>query len=222
MIEDNLSVLVLNEKLLRRKGYIVRTAKTLAEARNHLKAEKFDLILLDAMLPDGDGFEFLHYIRSRTDIPVLMVTSKTATKDIVQGLMNGADDYLTKPYRIEELHARVVALLRRKALREERLDPDNPHCGPITLELAAGRALFDGEDMMLSQKEFALLHFFVKNEGKFLTKEQIYEYIWHAPADTDTRVIWTLISRLRQKLGKDGCFQIESKRGEGYRLCYIR
>ncbi|MCL2127262.1 MAG: response regulator transcription factor [Treponema sp.] len=207
LVEDNEQILQGNERMLKRRGYTVATAKTLAEARARLEEQTPDAIVLDIMLPDGSGLAFMRELRraahDTSHVPILLLTGLTTPEDVVRGLSQGGDDYLAKPYDFGVLLARIEALLRRaeqfpKILRK----------GVLQLDIIAGRAFLNGSDMLLSPKEFALLLLMVQNEGKLLTTASLYEAIWKLPLDTDTTVIRTAVSRLRQKLGCE--FSIEN------------
>jgi DNA-binding response OmpR family regulator len=206
LVEDNKQILHGNELMLRRRGYETMTALTLSEARGRMAEETPDAIVLDIMLPDGSGLDFMRELRKTSDIPVLLLTGLTTPQDIVRGLEDGGDDYLTKPYDFAVLLAHVDALLRRAA----RI-PDALVKGALTLEVRASRAMLGGEDMLLTQKEFAVLLLLTEHEGRMLSTEYIYEKIWKRDPDTAAgSAVKTIISRLRKKLG--GEFLVENDR----------
>ncbi len=217
MIEDDLSMRELNRRTLTRRGMNTLCAETLAEARSLLR-EPFDLVLLDLILPDGSGLDFVPEIRAVTAAPILILTSKREEEDIVKGLLGGGDDYMTKPFRNEELYARVVALLRRVQMAETR-GREPRKFGRVTMDLAAGRAYWDKRDMLLKPKEYALLWELLAHRGEYVTGETLYEKLWGAPAMGDDHTVRNHIYQLRKKMGDAGCaLTIEQEKNKGYRL----
>ena len=210
LVEDNEQILYGNKRMLKRRGYDVMTALTLHEAREHMEASKPDVIVLDIMLPDGSGLDFMREFRKTSNTPILLLTGLTTPEDIVRGLTDGGDDYLTKPYDFEVLLARIAALLRRA----ERL-PEMLTKGALTLDIVSGQAHCNGENLLLTQKDFALLILFVQNEEKTMSVEYLYEKVWKSPLNGDTQAIKSAVSRLRKKLDGSG-YTISSIRGEGY------
>ncbi|MDR1705999.1 MAG: response regulator transcription factor [Clostridiales bacterium] len=195
-VEDNLRVQEYNKKLLEAKGFDVKSAMNLSSARAELALTMPDLIILDIHLPDGNGLNFLRVLRKASNIPVIALTNDKEESDIVTGFANGCDDYLPKPYTFPVLYAHVVALLRRAANV-----PDIVAKGSLSLDVMAGRAVLCGEDLLLTQKEFAVLLLLTQNEGKTLTAEYIYEKIWKQPSLAGSTALKNVVSRLRKKLG---------------------
>jgi len=222
IVEDNQEVLLLNKKVLERKGFLVLAAQTLAEARSYLGTQPIHLIILDIRLPDGNGVDFCTEIRRRISVPILMLSSLKEQKDIVGGLMAGGDDYMTKPYRLEELYARILSLLRREQMFEKQLNQQKVMTsierGPLKLETVQGRAYLNGVDVGLTPKEFSLLLLLVQNEGTALSSRFIYEKVWGVESNDDIRAVWTHISKLRSKLGigVDTPINITAERNKGY------
>ena len=214
LVEDNEKIMAGNIWMFRRAGYEAIAALTLIEAHASINERKPDAIVLDIMLPDGSGLDFMRELRESENagIPVLLLTGLGAKEDVIRGLTAGGDDYLTKPYNFPELLARVEALLRRAA----RV-PETIACGPLKLDIAAAAAFLDGTDMMLTQKEFALLLLFTQNEGKTMSMEYLYEKAWGRPMAEDTSSVRTVVSRLRKKLSASG-YSITINQGEGYCL----
>ncbi len=214
MIEDDLSMRELNERTLARRGVNTICAETLAEARRMLH-EPFDLVLLDILLPDGNGIDFVPEIRAVTAAPILMLTSKREDEDIVKGLLGGGDGYMTKPFRNEELYARIVALLRLV----EMARGNEIKKGKLSLDTVANRATLSGEDMQLAPKEFAVLLLLVQNEGKTFTAERLYESVWKLPMASDDHSLRNVIYRLRKRLEAGNAdYSVAMYRGEGYRF----
>lgn len=214
LVEDNEQIMHGNERMLKRRGYEVVTALTLTEARSAIQAQMPDLFVLDIMLPDGSGLDFMVELRKYSQVPVLLLTGLTTPEDIVRGLTAGGDDYLPKPYDFGVLLARVEALLRRA----EQV-PECIHKGRICLDITADVATLDGVDLLLSQKEFALLIIFVQNEERFIGAEYLYEKVWKQPMVSNSNTLKTTINRLRDKIKSSG-YRIAWSRGEGY--CFER
>ncbi|MCL2167139.1 MAG: response regulator transcription factor [Clostridiales bacterium] len=212
MIEDDPGMLFLNRTNLARHGIETISAESLSKAREML-SKPFDLILLDILLPDGNGLDFVPEIRAVTDVPILMLTSKREEADIVKGLLGGGDDYMTKPFRNEELCARIAALIRRAEM--VKTHGREVTKGLLKLDTLTGRAYLSGEDLLLTQKEFALLLMLAQNEGKLLPKEHLYETIWNQPMAGDDRAMRKHLSNVRSKLAGSG-YSISVSRGEGY------
>lgn len=212
LVEDNEKILRCNKRMLEWEGYTVSEATTLDKARAHLMESLPDVIVLDIMLPDGSGLDFMCELRggTRAGIPILLLTGLTTQEDILRGLKSGGDDYLTKPYNFEILLARVEALLRRSERVPERIAK-----GRLTLDVAASVASLDGVDLLLTQKEFALLLIFVQNPERFINGEYLYEKVWKQPLTKDTSALKSSIKRLRSKINGSG-WQITWSRGEGY------
>lgn len=197
LVEDKVDMMQINQEYFQRAGYRVFCAETLAEARKQLERTSPDLIVLDIMLPDGSGLDFISVIRTVTRVPVIFVTCLNDNQDVIRGLEQGADDYLTKPYDLEVLHARIEALLRR-AVPEKR----EIVIGELTLDVFACRAYIGREDAMLQPKEFALLHFLVRNQGTAFTSQELYDAVW-GDANMPAAAVATVKSRIyhiRKKL----------------------
>ena len=195
-VEDDLKILHNNRDMLTEDGYRVLTAKTLAETREHLAKNTPDVIVLDIMLPDGNGLDFLKELRmSGNSVPVVMLTAWNRSGHIARGLDLGANDYIGKPFEYEVLLARIKAVFRNV----EHL-PDRINRGALTLFPTSGQAFINGDDLLLTQKEFALLLLFVQNEGKTVSAEYLYEKVWGKPIIKDIGRVNTTISRLRKKI----------------------
>ena len=211
-VEDNKKVQAFNKIQFEEHGYSPRLAFTLSEAKESMRRETPDIIILDIILPDGNGLEFLRDLRENRNvgIPVLMLTGMDRKEDVVNGLNAGSDDYLVKPYDFPELLARAEALLRRA----ERV-PEKIVKGRLTLDVTASMATVDGIDLMLTKKDFNLLLLFVKNEGRVVDSEYLYERIWQAPMADDNQALKSSLKRLRPKIEGSGWF-IATSKGEGF------
>ena len=208
MVEDDPHIMNINRISLKKRGYNLLEAETLAKARTHLEENTPDLILLDVLLPDGTGIDFLREIKN---IPVLILTALGESDDIVTGLEQGADDYLAKPYDPKELLARIEAILRR-AKKIETITR-----GELTLNIARHEAFVCGEDVGLTRMQFLLLYYFMNNEGKIMQAEHLYKEVWGQTYNEKDNSLKMAVSRLREKIEPAG-FLIEPVRGQGYRF----
>lgn len=212
--EDNLRSML--QAALRHSGFEVHPAATGQEALEGVRSVRPDLVVLDVMLPDVDGFEVCRRMRAAGDgTPVLFLTARDGTEDKVRGLTTGGDDYLVKPFSLEELVARIGAVLRRTGATRPgsvvefaglRIDDDAHH---VTLQ---------GEEISLSPTEYNLLHFLLVNHGRVLSKAQILDHVWHYDFAGDGGVVETYVGYLRRKLGASGVGLIQTVRGVGYTL----
>jgi DNA-binding response OmpR family regulator len=212
LVEDNLQIVQGNERMLRWQGYETAAALTLKQARAMLAARTPDLIILDIMLPDGSGLDFIRELRRTSEVPVLLLTGLTTPQDVVRGLTAGGDDYLAKPYDFGVLLARVEALLRRAGQIPKILAQ-----GALRLDILASRAYLNGNDLLLTQKEFALLLLLAQNAGRALAPEYLYETVWKQPMQTDDQAVKSTLSRLRRKLGDSAEILFDAEAG-GYLL----
>ena len=217
LVEDNELILDANQQILTHDGYTVLTATTLREARKHLNTVLPDVTILDIMLPDGNGLDFMAELRRLTSAPVLFLTAKDKQEQRLDGLMAGGNDYITKPYDIAEFRARVknfMTLQRGFQNNSKSIILDS-----LMLDMVAQQAFLDGKCMHLPPKEFALLHLFVTNVGRAISVEYIYEKVWGQPMRDDAGAVKTAVSRLRTRLD-DSDFLIVAQRGVGY--CFER
>lgn len=196
---------------LSHEGYEIEVLGDGKEALKYLEKELPDLLILDVMLPGIDGFSVLEEIREyvSTDLPVIMLTARGEVKDRVRGLKSGADDYLPKPFAIEELLARIEAILRRKG-KAERISYHE-----ITLDLQSREATLGGEELQLSKTEFDLLAVLLSNAGIVMSKDRLLEKVWGSEDWGNPNVVEVYINYLRKKLGKSGGI-IKTVRGSGY------
>lgn len=202
MVEDNPSVLRLNQKVLETNGFLVKVASTLADAETILETDTVNLILLDILMPDGSGLDFCKTIREYTGAPILMLSSLRTSQDVISGLLTGGDDYMTKPYKVDELVARIISLLRREELSGRENRQVIVTCESLKLDTLSLRAYLGGNDLQLTPKEFALLLYMVQNKDRIVSVEQIYQNVWNLPSNRDTRLLWTHFSKIRNKLEK--------------------
>ena len=210
IVEDEVPISRLLETSLTQAGYQCTCAFDGAGCADLLETQRFDLVLLDVMLPGADGFELLPYAREY-GAPVIFITARSDVKDRVRGLKLGAEDYITKPFSIEELLARVEVVLRRGHKLASRLVS-----GDITVDTEARTVLRAGRPVELTAKEFDLLVLFLKNQGIALYRQTLYERVWQDPFEGDTRTVDLHVQRLRRKLGLEGRLAAGEK--VGYRL----
>ena len=209
-VDDERAIAELLRLSLTQAGYECVGAYDGVEAANRIEKESFDLILLDIMLPGIDGFELMDYIRS-TGIPVIFLTAKNAVADRVKGLRMGAEDYMVKPFDIQELLARVEGVLRRHGKLQTVLQ-----VGDLTINTLSMQVTRGGEEIMLTRKEYELLLLFARNIGVVLSKTTIYERVWGGEYPDNTRTVELHIQRMKKKLGWDD--RLKPVYGMGYRL----
>ena len=197
VVEDESSISEPLAEHLLREGFVPEVVGTIAAAREALEREEPDLILLDVMLPDGDGRDLCRDVRKRSDVPIVMLTARGGDADRIVGLELGADDYVVKPFSAGELAARVRAVLRRGALRSRRGVID---VGDISLDPAARTVTKRGTPVELAAREFDLLHLLMANAGQVLRREQIMDEVWDPHWFGPTKTLDVHISWLRKKL----------------------
>lgn len=217
LVEDDWEISELLVEVLTAQQYVVDVAADGQTGWDYVEAFDYDLILLDVMLPKLDGFSFCRQLRGREyEIPVLMLTAKDTTAEKVKGLDAGADDYIVKPYKLDELLARVRALLRRG------ISSMSPvlKWGNLSLNSNTCNVKYQEQGLKLTAKEYCLLELFMRNGGKLLSRSAILENLWSFEEPPDEDAIKAHIRRLRKKLAKVGADSnlIETVYGLGYRL----
>lgn len=218
-VEDDGDIRELIEYTLKTAGFEVRGFEGGAELFEALESARPQLILLDIMLSGTDGMKILKQLREKNataDIPVIMVTAKSDRLDKVRGLDCGADDYVTKPFDILELIARIKAVLRRSKAKQNTAEV--LECGEIEADLPQRRITVSGNEITLTYKEFELLVFLMENKGKVVTRTTLLDKIWNTDFEGESRTVDVHIRTLRQKLGAAGEL-IETVRNVGYRMC---
>lgn len=211
VVEDERPISNLIRMNLTRAGYDCTCVYDGLAAVDALDEKPFDLVLLDIMLPGADGYEVMEYI-APLEIPVIFLTAKASVVDRVKGLRMGADDYLTKPFEIIELLARVESVLRRYHKTEQVLTE-----GALVIDTASRTVTKNGETISLTKKEFDLLLLFVRNKNIALYRETIYERIWGGEYMGDSRTVDLHVQRMRKKAGLEE--QIQTVYKVGYRYC---
>ena len=214
LVEDDVMLAEAVTRALTQSAHVVDGARSGDAADTALATNQYDLVLLDVGLPNLNGFEVLRRLRARrSTVPVLMLTVNDAPEDLVTGLDLGADDYLTKPFRLSELEARVRALIRRS---HSNASSEVIH-GRLRLDMAARRLYLDEQPLDLSQRELAVIELLLLREGKVVTKQQIVDNLYGWEDATSSNAVEVFIHRLRKKLEDSGVI-ITTVRGMGYLL----
>lgn len=210
IVEDEPAISDLIYSELSSEGYRCTCALDGEQGADCIEKEKYDLVLLDIMLPKVNGYELLEYIKP-IETPVIFLTAKGNIEDRIKGLKMGADDYLTKPFQIGELLARVEAVLRRTGKNERQLN-----FADVTVNMASRQVIKDGKPIILTVKEYELLVELIMNKNIALYREQLYERVWKEPFTGETRTLDSHIQKLRKKLEWDE--KIKTVFRIGYRL----
>jgi two-component system copper resistance phosphate regulon response regulator CusR len=212
IVEDEARIASFVDKGLRANGFSTAVAADGAEALALSSTTDFDLLILDLGLPDRDGLEVMEDLRrTKPQLPVIILTARDSVRDTVAGLEGGADDYVTKPFRFEELLARVRARLRGERVREQTV----LQVGGASLDLRTRRARIGDKLIELTAREFAMAEMFFRHPGQVLSREQLLSHVWGYDYDPGSNIVDVYVAYLRRKLGKD---RITSARGMGYRL----
>ena len=217
IVDDEIGVRELLTDALSLSGFSTIEAKDGMSALTLLRKEKPDLLIIDINMPIMDGFELLERLReSGNAAPAIMLTARGDRADVAKGLRLGADDYVTKPFGLEELILRVQAVLRRT--KPVLVESATLACGPISLNEDTYEVTFNAEPVELSKTEFKLLQHLMANKGRVLSKSNLLSAVWEIDFDTDSSVVDTYISYLRKKFHKDGFECIKTVRGVGFQI----
>lgn len=209
VVEDEPDLLASLARALREEGYAVDTAENGEEALFKAESYDYDTIVLDVMLPKLDGWSVLRCLRQTKKTPVLMLTARDAGRDRVRGLDSGADDYVVKPFDLDELFARLRALIRRSSNQTTTII----EVGAVKLDTAARRVFFRGQPVELTAREYALAEFLVLHRGKVVTRTELYEHLFDEDDSTLSNLLDVHVSNIRKKLGAEF---IATRRGHGY------
>lgn len=218
IVEDEQNISELIQYNLEKAGYMCRTSSTGEDALKSLNHDVVDLMILDVMLPQMDGFEVCRILKGDgrlKKIPILMLTARGEEVDRIVGLELGADDYMVKPFSPRELVLRVKAILRRGKAEEPTRDIYK--LGPLVVDVQKHRVSIDHKEIELTPMEFKLLLLLVQRKGRVQSRERLLADVWDIHADIDTRTVDTHVKRLREKLGRFG-ERVETVRGLGYRF----
>jgi DNA-binding response OmpR family regulator len=218
LVEDNEKLNESNRRALELKGYHVLAALTLHEAREHLKNCDPDIILLDVMLPDGDGIDFCGEIHEIITSHIIFLTAKTEQEDKIRGLDYGGDDYITKPFKLDEMLSRVGAAVRRRGKTPKIHESVTVDAGRLSLNIVSLRAYWQGGDLNLHPKDFLMLKHLMQYRELYFSTEDLYREIWDMDA-VDVRVVKQSVYRLRKVFTENGIScSIGYRRGQGYRF----
>lgn len=217
LVEDDPSIREVTALGLSAAGFEVVTAMDGIDGLDRFRAEPFDLVLLDIMLPRLDGYEVCRQIRRTSTVPVVMLTARSDSTDVVLGLEAGADDYVRKPFDLPELIARLRAALRRAGARTD--EPAQLRLGPLAIDVAGRTVARDGDDIPLTRTEFDLLLELVRHAGQVLSRDVLLDRVWGYDYLGDSRLVDVAIQRLRAKVEADPAAPelIQTVRGAGYK-----
>ena len=213
IVDDDPAILELIKESLSKDGHLVTAYQNPVDV-NTQSLHRYELILLDIMMPGVDGLSYCRQIRSMVDCPILFLTAKTMESDILFGLNIGGDDYITKPFSVKELRARVSAHLRR----EKREKHSSLHCGNnIWIDLSAMKLYISNQPVSLTKGEYAICEYLARHSGQVFTKEQIYEAVFGLDGTSDNSTIATHIMNIRSKFEPFGISPISTVWGIGYK-----
>jgi len=220
LVDDEQSVQTLLSYPLRKDGYHVTSAQDGSEALQRFAEARFDLVILDLMLPKLDGVEVCRRLRSRSQVPIIMLTAKGSETDKVAGLEVGADDYITKPFSMREFRSRVKAALRRSRMVGELPDEEAIESGELKIDFGRRMVTLDREEVKVTYVEFEILRALARSPGRVLSRETLLEHVWGDSEYRDPRTVDVHIRHLREKLEKDpkDPEYLFTVRGVGYRF----
>ncbi|HWJ43391.1 MAG TPA: response regulator transcription factor [Solirubrobacterales bacterium] len=220
LVDDEQSIQTLLSYPLRKDGYHVTSALDGSEALRRFEEGRFDLVILDLMLPQLNGVEVCRHLRSRSQVPIIMLTAKGSETDKVAGLEVGADDYITKPFSMREFRSRVKAALRRSRMGAETQADGPIECGDLEIDFDRRMVTLAGEEVRVTYVEFEILGALARSPGRVLTRETLLEHVWGDSDYRDPRTVDVHIRHLREKLEKDPKDPefLFTVRGVGYRF----
>lgn len=212
LVEDNEMIVKGLVYSLSKEGFETNIAYNAQEAESKIESNVYDIIILDVMLPDGNGFELCKYIKENKDIPIIFLTAKDDEKDVVNGFNLGADDYVIKPFRTMELISRIYNVLRRY-----NKDKNVIEIGQVRIDLEANRVYVDNKEVEFTALEYKILVLLFTNAGKTVTREKILDKIWDVAGNfVNDNTLTVYVKRIRDKLGKSDA--IKTIKGIGYRV----
>lgn len=216
VIEDNKTLRRALAGLLEENGYQVFCVEDFLHAEEGIKEAEPDLVLLDIILPGTNGQEILRNLRKTSDLPVIMLTSKTGETDEILSMSYGADDYMTKPYNPALLLLKIEALFRR--IQPQREKEELEYAG-MRLNLLRSTLAYEERAVILSKNEMSVLHYLMKHQGNIVSRDELMDYLWDCNAFVDDNTLTVNINRLRKRMEEVGIFgRIETRRGQGYIL----
>lgn len=215
LVEDDLALQKAMKYTLEKEGFNVEISSTVEDSKRVFKNNKFDIVLLDIMLPDGSGYDICEVIRKESDVPVIFMTACDNEANIVLGLDIGGDDYITKPVRIRELVSRIKAVLRRRGIKETE---DIISEGKLSVDLLKCRVTKGNTEIILTAMEYKLLLMFITNKGQVLSRDLILQRLWDIEGNfIDDNTLSVYIKRLRDKIESKDEAYIKTVRGLGYK-----
>lgn len=217
-VDDDDNICQLLKLYLVKEGYSTYICHDGTEALKKIHEEKFDLVLLDIMMPNMDGYETLSAIRKFSDIPVILVSAKGEPMDKIGGLDIGADDYVTKPFEPQELISRIRAILRRTATPVKTEEFKDITVGNLFISLTNCTIKLDDKKVEMPPKEMELLYFLASHPAKVYSREQLLSYVWGADYKGDSRTVDVHIKRIREKLGESEKWKLETVWRVGYKF----
>lgn len=218
VVDDDKNIVELISLYLQKEGYETKKVYRGREAIKAFNSYNPDLILLDIMLPEMDGYDVCKEIRKTSNVPIIMLTARGETFDKVLGLELGADDYIVKPFDPKELTARVKAVLRRSTLKEEETNNNKLEYTNLTIDMGNYSVVYKGKVVELPPKEIEVLYFLASNPNQVFTREQLLDRIWGYDFIGDTRTVDVHIKRLRDKFGGNNPWSIKTVWGVGYKF----
>jgi DNA-binding response OmpR family regulator len=221
LVEDDKTISLGLEYSLTQEGFDVIVCHDVKSAGDEICKEEIDIALLDISLPDGNGFEICRKLKEKGDTPVIFLTARDDEGSVVMGLDIGADDYITKPFRIRELLSRIRSVLRRTQKTKESKEESIFHFGHVSVNITEGKVRKDGNDVFLTALEYRLLLTLINHEGRIITRNQLLESIWDVSGDfVNDNTLTVYIKRLREKIEDDpqNPVIIKTVRGMGYQI----
>jgi DNA-binding response OmpR family regulator len=220
LVDDEQSIQTLLSYPLRKDGYHVTSALDGSEALQRFEEGRFDLVILDLMMPRIDGVEVCRQLRSRSQVPIIMLTAKGSETDKVAGLEVGADDYITKPFSMREFRSRVKAALRRSRMGGESVEEESIECAELTIDFDRRMVTLGDEEVKVTYVEFEILGALARSPGRVLTRETLLEHVWGDSEYRDPRTVDVHIRHLREKLEAEPKLPefLFTVRGVGYRF----
>lgn len=220
LVDDDKEVLQINSKYLSQEGYTVLATSDPLKGVAAAKSKNPDCIILDVMMPGMDGYEVCRRIRQFSQVPILFLTGKVSEDDKINGLLTGADDYITKPYNLKELAVRIQVILRRSAPQTASNNANILTFGSLKIDKLAHKAFFLEEDLELTNREYEVLMYFAEHPGEEVTFEQLGKCLFGTYQEADRRLVMVNVSRLRKKMSIDPELEnmLETVWSKGYRF----
>ena len=218
VVDDDKNILMLLELYLRKENFDIIMCENGIDAVTLFREQNPDLVLLDVMLPGMSGFEVLAEIRKKSDVPIIMLTARGSTADRVEGLENGADDYVSKPFDSKELIARIKAVLRRTATQEAEPEVHEASFRDLYVSRDNYYVTIDGQQIEMTPKETELLFFLMSHAPNVYSRDDLLKYVWNIEVVGDTRTVDVHIKRIREKLGAEYAKYISTVWAVGYKF----